>query len=76
VTATFTGESFSSEYAIAQNEAHDWFRVSPQGGTLESGRQVTFNVTLPREKKTLTLRTLFLPAMLPAAVPGADEIGA
>jgi hypothetical protein len=50
VTATVTGESFSSEYAIAQNEAHDWFRVSPQSGTLESGREVTFTVTLLPEK--------------------------
>jgi hypothetical protein len=50
VTATVTDESFSSEYAIAQNEAHDWFRVSPQGGTLESGHEVTFTVTLLPEK--------------------------
>jgi hypothetical protein len=50
VTATVIGEGFSSEYAIAQNEAYDWFRVSPQSGALESGRKVTFTVTLLPEK--------------------------
>ncbi len=50
VTATVTGEGFSSEYTIAQNDAFDWFQVSPPGGTLESGQKVTFTVTLVPDK--------------------------
>jgi hypothetical protein len=50
VTANVSGEDFSSEYHIAQNEAFDWFRVSPQSGTLRSGEKVTFTVTPVPEK--------------------------
>ena len=50
VTAMVAGEEFTSEYAIAQNEAFDWFRVSPQSGTLQSGRKVTFTATLIPER--------------------------
>jgi len=46
VTATVQGPGFSSPYRIAQNEAFDWFAVSPAAGTLESGRPETFTVTL------------------------------
>jgi hypothetical protein len=50
VTAAVGGEGFSSEYAIAQNDAFDWFRVSPIGGVLESGQKVKFTVTLVPDK--------------------------
>ncbi len=50
VTATVGGEDFSSEYRIAQNDAFDWFRVSPGSGTLRSGQKVTFTVTLVPDK--------------------------
>lgn len=50
VTATVGGTGFSSEYRIAQNAAFDWFRVSPDCGTLESGENRTFTVTLIPEK--------------------------
>ena len=50
VTATVSGKDFSSAYRIAQNDAFDWFRVSPRSGTLESGKEVTFTVTLLPER--------------------------
>ena len=50
VTARVGGAGFSSAYRIAQNEEFDWFRVSPDSGTLESGQQVTFTVTMLPEK--------------------------
>ncbi|MHB8901873.1 MAG: right-handed parallel beta-helix repeat-containing protein, partial [Thermoguttaceae bacterium] len=46
VTAAVAGEGFASEYTIAQNEAFDWFRVSPATGTLRSGQKAEFTVTL------------------------------
>ena len=62
VTATVNGEGFSSEYGIAQNDAFDWFHVSPHGGTLESGQKVTFTVTLvpDRMQNRSILRGAFL----------------
>ena len=50
VTATVKGERFSSEYTVAQNDAFDWFHVSPSSGTLKSGQTVTFTVTLVPDK--------------------------
>lgn len=50
VTATVGGQDFASEYRIAQNDAFDWFRVSPESGTLKSGQTVTFTVTPVPEK--------------------------
>ena len=50
VTAAVNGEGFSSEYCIAQNDAFDWFHVSPGSGTLQSGQEVTFTVTLVPER--------------------------
>ena len=62
VTARVGGTGFSSVYRIAQNEEFDWFRVSPDSGTLESGQQVTFTVTLLPEKmqKSPVYRGAFL----------------
>ncbi|MHC4403024.1 MAG: right-handed parallel beta-helix repeat-containing protein [Planctomycetota bacterium] len=62
VTATVNGEGFSSEYGIAQNDAFDWFNVSPHSGTLESGQKVTFTVTLVPDK--MQNRSIFRGAFL------------
>ena len=62
VTATVNGEGFSSEYGIAQNDAFDWFHVSPHSGTLESGQKVTFTVTLVPGK--MQNRSIFRGAFL------------
>lgn len=62
VTASVGGTDFSSEYRIAQNDAFNWFRVSPHSGTLESGQKTTFTVTLIPEKmqSRRTFRGAFL----------------
>lgn len=53
VVATVKGEGFSSPYRIAQNEAFDWFTVTPAQGTLQSGQTVPFTVSLiPERMKT------------------------
>jgi hypothetical protein len=53
VIATVKGEGFSSAYRIAQNDAFDWFTVTPQQGVLRSGATVTFTVSLiPERMKT------------------------
>ncbi len=62
VTATVDNPDFSSEYTIAQNEAFDWFRVSPPSGTLQSGQKVTFTVTLIPDK--MQNRSVFRGAFL------------
>lgn len=62
VTVTVGGTDFSSEYRIAQNAALDWFRVSPEGGTLESGQKTIFTVTLIPEK--MQTRRIFRGAFL------------
>jgi hypothetical protein len=46
VTASAGGQGFSSPFRIAQNEAFDWFAVTPQSGTLVSGQAQNFTVTL------------------------------
>lgn len=50
VSARVDGNGFASKYSIAQNEVFDWFRVVPSSGTLESGQDVTFTVTLVPEE--------------------------
>jgi len=46
VVATVQGQGFSSAYRIAQNDAFDWFTVTPAQGTLKSGQTVQFTVTV------------------------------
>jgi len=46
VTATVTGEGFSSSYKIAKNSAFDWFTVTPEEGTLESGARMQLTVSI------------------------------
>ncbi|MEW6358096.1 MAG: right-handed parallel beta-helix repeat-containing protein [Planctomycetota bacterium] len=62
VSATVGGEAFSSRYRIAKNDAFDWLDVAPKTGVLESGKTVTFTVTLLREK--MTERTIYRGAFL------------
>lgn len=53
VAATVTGEGFVSGYRIAQNDAFDWFTVTPQQGVLKSGESVQFAVSvIPERMKT------------------------
>jgi len=53
VVATVKGEGFLSPYRIAQNEAFDWFTVTPQQGLLRSGESITFEVkVLPEKMRT------------------------
>ncbi|MBU0607325.1 MAG: hypothetical protein KKI08_05530, partial [Armatimonadetes bacterium] len=53
VAATVKGDKFSSAYRIAQNDAFDWFTVTPAQGTLKSGQTVPFTVSLiPDRMKT------------------------
>ncbi len=46
VTAEVSGPGFSSAYRIAQNEAFDWFTVTPDQGVLQSGQTVQFTVSV------------------------------
>ncbi len=46
-TLSATGQG---SFRIAQNEAFDWFTVSPAAGTLESGKGQTFSVRLRPER--------------------------
>ncbi|NOZ20596.1 MAG: hypothetical protein GXP25_05850, partial [Planctomycetes bacterium] len=62
VTATVRGEAFSSHYRIAKNDAFDWLNVTPATGILESGKTLTFTVTLLPDK--MTKRTLYKGAFL------------
>jgi hypothetical protein len=62
VTATVQGPGFSARYRIAQNDAFDWFTVTPAAGTLESGRIASFTVTLRPER--MTARALYKGAFL------------
>jgi hypothetical protein len=62
VTATVPVPDFSSPYRIAQNEAFDWFTVTPAAGTLESGRSESFTVTVRPER--MTRRALYRGAFL------------
>jgi hypothetical protein len=56
VVATVQGGPFTSAYRIAQNEAFDWFTVTPRQGVLRSGQPVRFTVTLiPDRMKTRQL---------------------
>ncbi len=50
VTASVESEGFSGGFRIAQNEAFDWFTVTPQSGVLGSGQQTTFKVKLTADK--------------------------
>lgn len=50
VTATIRGEGFSSSYKIAKNDAFDWFTVTPDKGTLESGTRTQFTVTVDPDR--------------------------
>jgi len=62
VVATVQGQGFSSAYRIAQNDAFDWFTVTPGQGTLKSGQTVLFTVSvLPdRMKARKMYRGVFL----------------
>ncbi len=62
LTAMVTDPGFSSRYRIAQNDAFDWFAVTPAAGTLESGKTATFTVTLRPER--MTARALYKGAFL------------
>lgn len=50
VTATVGGKDFSAPFRVRQNEAFDWFEVTPETGTLRSGETVRFTVRLLPEK--------------------------
>ena len=50
VTARVEGADFSSAYRIAKNDAFDWFTVSPEEGTLQSGQTVEFTVNVIPER--------------------------
>ena len=50
VQVTVRGDGFLSGYRIAQNDAFDWFAVSPSSGVLKSGQTLTFTVSLHPEK--------------------------
>ncbi|MBT4820524.1 MAG: right-handed parallel beta-helix repeat-containing protein [Lentisphaerae bacterium] len=52
VTAVVGGKGFSSPFTTRQNDAFDWFRVTPGEGMLESGKKVRFTVTLLPGKVT------------------------
>ena len=62
VTATIRGEGFSSNYRIAKNGAFDWFTVTPEEGTLESGSRTQFAVSVvpDRMKARRVYRGAFL----------------
>ena len=62
VTATVRGEGFSSDYRIAKNDAFDWFTVTPENGTLSSGAEEQFEVSLvpDRMKARRVYRGAFL----------------
>jgi hypothetical protein len=62
VTAKVLGPGFSGRYRIAQNDAFDWFTVTPAEGVLESGRSESFTVTLRPER--MTARALYKGAFL------------
>ncbi len=62
VAATVRGQAFSSGYRIAKNDAFDWFEVAPAAGALESGKTLTFTVTLLPER--MTQRPLYRGAFL------------
>jgi len=62
VSVTVRGESFSSRYRIAKNDAFDWFSVAPKAGILTSDTTRTFTVTLRPEK--MTEKTLYRGAFL------------
>jgi len=50
VTVTVAGNAFESPYRIAQNDAFDWFTVTPSSGILKSGETQTFTVKILSDK--------------------------
>jgi hypothetical protein len=62
ICATAQGTGFSSSYRIAQNEAFDWFAVTPTAGVLQTGQAQTFTVRLRPER--MTGRALYKGAFL------------
>ncbi|MBD3292738.1 MAG: hypothetical protein GF393_07410 [Armatimonadia bacterium] len=50
VNAEVEGVGFASAYRIAQNDAFDWFTVTPADGVLRSGETVEFTVSLIPER--------------------------
>jgi hypothetical protein len=52
VTARVGGTGFSADYTIRQNQAFDWFSVSPPSGTMTSGDTIRLTVTLKPEQMT------------------------
>jgi hypothetical protein len=52
ITARVGGNDFSATYTIRQNQAFDWFSVSPSSGTLASGDTIRFTVKLKPEQMT------------------------
>lgn len=62
VAATVDRADFRSPYRIAQNDAFDWFTVTPAAGVLEPGRAEVFTVTLRPER--MKARALYRGAFL------------
>jgi len=62
VTAEVAGAGFSSAWRIAQNDAFDWFTITPNQGVLQSGQTVQFTVSLvpDRMRDRKTYRGAFL----------------
>jgi hypothetical protein len=62
VTAAVDGPGFSSAWRIAQDDAFDWFTVSPEQGVLQSGQTVQFTVSVvpDRMKDRKVYRGAFL----------------
>jgi hypothetical protein len=52
LTATVRGQRFSSSYKIAKNSAFDWFTVTPDEGTLKSGTETQFTVSVIPDRMT------------------------
>lgn len=62
VIARVTDPSFRGTYRIAQNEAFDWFTVSPPAGSISGKQAVTLQVQLHPER--MTSRALYRGAFL------------
>ena len=50
VNVSVKGDGFSTPYRIAKNSAFDWFSVTPENGVLQTGKAVTFTVSMHPEK--------------------------
>jgi hypothetical protein len=52
VSVSVKGQGFSSPYRIAKNSAFDWFTATPRNGVVETGKALTFTVTMHPERMT------------------------